>query len=177
MNKKTVCLYCGVIPILKSCLCPMSNEKKVRGLWSVIIFISETVGGCSTFVSAIRDSSLFSGDGNEHQALIICWGWHLWKKRLKINVTFHCPHMTKRREKIQQSWCRELSGESALWKCCLLEKYRNARRKDRLKEGEAVTGVRMNLMIHISSIPAPHRKLEVLFISIHTYSQIHSYNH
>lgn len=78
------CLYCGVISILyASCPClagtlhQVSNENKVRGLWSVIIFIWVTVGGCSTFVSPIRDSSLSSSGGNEHQALVICWGWHL----------------------------------------------------------------------------------------------------
>lgn len=41
--------------------CSVSNEDKVRGLWSVIIFIWETGGGgCSTFVSPFRDSSLSS---------------------------------------------------------------------------------------------------------------------
>lgn len=53
---------------------PVNNENKVRGLWSVIIFIWVTVGGCSTFVSTIRDSLLSSSGGNEHQALVICWG-------------------------------------------------------------------------------------------------------
>lgn len=115
-----------VISILYAlCLClagtlhPVSNESKVRGLWSVIIFIWETVGGCSTFVSAICDSSLSTTDGNEHQPLIICWGWQLRKKRLKINVTFNCPHMTRRRERKECSragvMSRAESGNVVFW--------------------------------------------------------------
>lgn len=127
------------------------------------------MGGCSTFVSAIRDSSLSSGDGNEHQALIISWRWHLWKKRLKINVTFHCPHMTRRRGKNVEKrvpWAERRDGVA--WK-----KYRKSRIKDRSKEGEAGTDAGMILMTHISSRPQPHWKLQVLFISIHKHTAIY----
>lgn len=157
----------------------VSNENKVRGLWSVIIFIWETVGACSTFVLAIRDSSLSTSDSNEHQALIMCWGWHLWKKRLKINVTFHCPHMTRGREKKKSSHtCHKLTWESALWKYCLLEKCWWAKRKDRSKEGETVTGVGKNLMIHTPACCQHTRSvwfyLDQHYTCTHLYSQTHT---
>lgn len=52
----------------------VSNESEVRGLWSLIIFIWETVRGCSTFASPLCDTIFQQCDKN--RALIIYWGCH-----------------------------------------------------------------------------------------------------
>lgn len=97
---------------------------------------------------------------------------------LKINVTFHCPYMTRERGKKKHSWAGVMSW--ALWNCCLLEKSRNTERKDGSKEGEVATGVRMDLMIpahrHLTGGFFFFFSVSLLFIiTIHTHTHKHTH--
>lgn len=79
------------------------------------------------------------------------------RTRLSLSVgdgtsknTFYLSLSTHDKRK-REKYSRAGVTSRASWKCFLLEKYRNTKRKDGSREGEAVTGVRMNLMIHATS--------------------------
>lgn len=90
---------------------------------------------------------------------------------LKINVTFHCPRMTRQGEKLT-----DLSSGSTSWKCCHLEKSRNTKKdRSRKRRRGKGTGARVNLMIFYNQHNPSGSLLLLLFIStwyIYTHSQI-----
>lgn len=87
-------------------------------------------------------------------------------------------HDKRKRKKKSSHTCHKLTWESALWKYCLLEKCWCAKRKDRTKEGETVTGVGKNLMICTPACCQHTRSvwfyLDQHYTCTHLYSQTHT---
>lgn len=122
------------------CLRPLSNENEVRGLWSVIIFIWVTVGGCSTFVSPTCDTSLSSSGGNEERALVTCWD-DTSKNNCYLPLATHDERGEQSRNTSE--------GVTSFDKIVSLGGGRNTRREDRSPGAGA--GARMSLIMWITS--------------------------